>query len=288
MERDPVPTPLPDGRGDRGPKRARDIDETTVADDHPRLVSPPTPATRFLSAAGLAPLGPLEKFIVPETRGRDYVLSFALGTQLVVTQGATLRGLTGESTPDRVMLLDARGKQKQWAEAAPTTTLALFPNLDVAAFSQAMEVTEAKRRATLSICLEEWTTWLNTAAGARGPFRVTVACRAGHERSTAIILLAYMAMAKASGDGAVWVKARILVMDMARTLEPTRDTWGIGVVSLAETLDAMLDAGRTQLRPRPLLFSCASCGRETLAIHGLAHIVGKVVRFVCTMDPCRT
>lgn len=271
----------PDGRGDHGPPRieegggrkrgrAADDDETTVSE---RLVAPRTPATQFIEAwtgHGAPQLSPIQRAAADD---RDYQLAFQVRRAadvlvLDVQQGAGQRGwdTSSRGDVDRVMLLDAAGQVGAWRADCPAATLTNYPKLGVASFSDAASATPRKREALLVILLEEWTAWAAMRPGAR----VVVACRAGHERSSAVMLLAHAALAHVLLVGDARAEVLAADRDLARTLEPRRDTWGIGVLALMDTLESMLHVARAQLRPRPLTFHCATCRAETLAYKGWA------------------
>lgn len=299
------PATWPDGTDDKGPprgqKRGREEGGDTPGEKQRRetpteegdAVSPPpqrftaptTPATRFLLAVpSHARLTPVR---VTRLDGGDYALSFELlgqqpQQQLVVQQGATQRGWSPlDPRVDRVMLLDARGQVSKWSTNCPGAVVVAYPQLDVIAFTQAALSKFVKRRATLDTLLTEWTAWL----GASGPQRVVVACRVGHERSPAVMLLAHLALAKACGDGATWVAAEAADRHLAATLEPVRMGWDLGVLALMTDLETALTTARAHVRPRPdLTFVCAACGQVTPAAHGWAHVSRALL--VCAETAC--
>ncbi len=86
--------------------------------------------------------------------------------------------------------------------------------------------------------LEEFAAWLHSLPSPSpvvisSPY-VIIACRAGHERSSAAILLAHVAFAHlVAGD-----MHHVMAADkaLAQRLEPQRIGWDLGVVALMETM----------------------------------------------------
>lgn len=219
-------------RSECAPAPGDDDDDTstTAQPSSPKRLA--SAATHFLAAARHCAPGPL---VHRDCGAGEYELGFHLlgGVTIFKAGRGSSRARTTTTTRPHIALFDVPSRTQHWRALHPEATFSNHSTLDVATFQEAAESSPSRRRKSevaLATLLDEYRGWV----GGRTT-TVIVACRAGHERSSAATLLAHRAFALAAGD-----------MDdtqhrhLASTLEPRRVCWDLGVMALSDMLGEAL------------------------------------------------